>query len=253
MHIIISPAKKQDFNHPFDVANASTPLFQKKATALVKTLKNYTTKQLSERLHISQSLAELNYERFQNFESIPSTNTLQSPAIFAYQGDTYQGLQAKTFSQKELIYAQDHLHILSGLYGILRPLDLIQPYRLEMGTKNIGDPDLYSYWKEEALKYFQHQNISQLINLASDEYSKLITKASKNTMKIVNITFLQDKEGVLKNIGLFAKKARGQLASFILKNQLSQTKDITTFNQDGYAYQPELSNDSSLVFVREAN
>lgn len=248
---MISPAKKQRFDSAVSHVKTSCPMFQKEVMQLVRMLQKYSPQQLSKLMGISEKLAELNVERFQSFDAEPNLDTLQCAAIFAYQGDTYKGLQAESFSSKNLAYAQQHLLILSGLYGVLRPLDCMQPYRLEMGTRGFMQSDLYTFWGETVVGYLKTQQVRQIVNLASDEYAQLLKRVPSAGFEIVDVTFLQDKSGELKNIGLHSKKARGQMAAFMVKNEISQIASLKAFDAAGYQYQSSLSNAHQLVFVRE--
>ncbi len=249
MHIVISPAKKQDFSKVQKSA-VTRPVFEEKAYDLVIKLKSYSVDELGELLKISPKLAQLNFDRFYQYVSDVDSAHTKGEAIFAYAGDTYQGLDAHSFSDIELSYAQQHMYILSGLYGILRPLDLMQPYRLEMGTKELIKGGLHQYWKETIADYLNKAEVLSIVNLASDEYGQLLVRNSRLKADIFNVQFYQDKPEGLKNIGLMSKKARGQMAAFIVKQQCKTLKDLIKFSGSGYKFKPSLSSGDKLVFVR---
>lgn len=204
---------------------------------------------------ISPKLAQLNYDRFQNWQ-LPFSPENAKQAVFAFSGDVYQGLEANTLSENQLGYSQEHLRILSGLYGVLKPLDLIQPYRLEMGTKlPVGrEKDLYAFWKqiitskiEEAL-FESGSNI--LVNLASNEYLKSID-IKKLGAGIITPEFKDKKNGAYKMISFFAKKVRGLMTRYIIENEISNTEDLKAFVSGGYMYNAHLSEGNKLVFTRD--
>ncbi len=255
MLIILSPAKTMGNNIKLPkTLNYTIPEHIAKSKELISLLKKYTINDLGKLMRINPKLAQLNYERFQNWE-LPFTIKNSYPAIFSYFGEVYNGLNPKTFTVEELAYAQTHLRILSGLYGVEKPLDLIQPYRLEMGLKISLDKykDLYTFWKDditnsikEALKQ-QGDNI--LINLASNEYYKAIKK-SEQEIKVINPVFKEFKNGKAKIVTMYTKKARGMLARYIIKNQLKAPEHLKTFEEDGYYYNEALSQEETIVFTR---
>ena len=254
MLLIISPAKKLDFS-PVEIRNKlSNPIFQKDASNLAEVASKLSKSELGQLMSISEKLADLNFKRFQNFKTNPEKISSKA-AAFAFNGDTYNGLNISEFSELDLKFSQKHLRILSGLYGLLRPLDIIQPYRLEMGShlKNKRGDDLYHYWSNTIskhinldLKEFKNQKI---INLASLEYSKVINK------KIVyadSPQFLEERNGDLKNISFFSKKARGSMARFIIKNKIIDHSEINNFNYDRYSFNSSLSSELKPVFTRKS-
>lgn len=174
----------------------------------------------------------------------------KNPAVFAYTGDTYQGLNVKTFSEEDLEYAQHHLSIISGLYGVLRPLDLIQPYRLEMSTKRFMDINLYAFWSGAITEYFNQHADGCVINLASQEYSTVINRSILKK-KLIDVIFYQRRNGGLKTIGLLAKKARGCMAAFIIKHRITSLNELIRFSEDGYIFQPDQSTPNILTFIQE--
>lgn len=247
MYVIISPAKQLNFTDVVDDLATTQPLFHSETANIIKHLQTLSVDDVKKLMGISDALAQLNFDRFQRFEHNMQFNS--KPALFAFVGDTYKGLKAQSFSAEDVDYAQTHLGILSGLYGVLRPLDSMQPYRLEMGSKQFMQQDLYSYWKPSVTKYLNNIKDEVLVNLASKEYSSVID-FSKLKKLLVNVTFLQERQGVLKNIGLMSKRARGMMAAFIIKNKLHSVEDLLNFEEDGYEYDLESSAENNLVFIK---
>ncbi len=254
MLAIISPAKKLDFeSEPITDAHTQ-PILLKDAEVLAKKAKKLKRADLKSMMGISDKLADLNYRRFQEFQ--PPFNLANArQAALSFAGDTYVGLDAPTLKKKDLEYAQDHLRILSGLYGVLRPLDLIQPYRLEMGTKFAvnGKEDLYDFWDNrvtdalnEATKDHKDRRI---INLASNEYAKVVQPKNLEG-GIVNPVFKEVKDGKARTLGLFAKRARGMMARYMIVNRVETEKKLKAFNDGGYKFQPDQSDDTTWVFTR---
>ena len=247
MKIIISPAKKLNENKVL-LSNTSKVIFEKEANILIKQLQSYSVVDLKKIMKISDNLSKLNYERFQNFD-LNSEDS--APAVLLFKGDVYKGLQADNFSEDTLKYTQKKLRILSGLYGILRPLDRIYPYRLEMGTSLVNDrgSDLYSFWgdmvKNSLLSEMDKDEC--LINLASNEYSKVLSLKSFDR-KVITPVFKDFKNGKLKVISFFAKRARGEMANFILSNKIVKISDLKNFEYEGYRYSNEINN--QLLFTR---
>ena len=233
MKLIISPAKTLDFETPAKTKKSSEPKFEKEVLQLVKKMHGYSQKQLAKMMDLSEKLAKLNYERFEVWSSAP-----QKQAILAYMGDVYTGLDAKSFSEKDFDFAQKHLRIISGLYGLLKPLDLIKPYRLEMSTP-IG---LYDFWGNKLTKELGDDIV---INLASSEYSSAVKP--KN---LITANFYEIKNGKSKMIGLFAKKARGMMARYIIQNQITEPEKIKKFTDGGYKFDKGSSNDKTYNFIR---
>ena len=247
MKIIISPAKKLNENKVL-LSNTSKVIFEKEANILIKQLQSYSVVDLKKIMKISDNLSKLNYDRFQNFD-LNSEDS--APAVLLFKGDVYKGLQADNFSEDTLKYAQKKLRILSGLYGILRPLDRIYPYRLEMGTSLVNDrgSDLYSFWGDRVKNSLLSEMDKDecLINLASNEYSKVLSLKSFDR-KVITPVFKDFKNGQLKVISFFAKRARGEMANFILSNRIVQVSDLKNFEYDGYRYSDEINN--QLLFTR---
>lgn len=255
MLVVVSPAKKLNFDDlaPFDTY--SQPEFLDHTEELVEDARKLTRADLSRLMKISDSLADLNYQRFQAF-SQPFDLGNAKQAALAFNGDTYIGLDATSLTEEDFAFAQDHLRILSGLYGLLRPLDLMQPYRLEMGTRlqNKRGADLYAFWGDiitEAVNdtLAGHKN-QTLINCASNEYFKSV-RPKKLKGQVITPVFKEIKAGQAKVLGMFAKRARGAMARFVIENRLETPDGIKDFTTDGYQYRPDLSTDSDWVFTRE--
>ena len=254
MLVVISPAKRLDWAER-DV-NVTQPDFQDDAVRLAKTARNLTLGKLKSLMDLSDDLARLNRDRFNAFEEAPNSD-LTRPAALAFAGDTYQGLEADSLDADEMAWAQDHLRILSGLYGVLRPLDAIQPYRLEMGSrlKTRRGANLYDYWRDGPAKALNAQAEANgsdvLINCASQEYFGAVSlKALK--IPVVTPQFMEDKgdgKGP-KIVSFFAKKARGAMARFIVQNRLKDADAIRDFDSGGYAWQADGSTDERPLFVR---
>ena len=252
MKIVISPAKSLNFEKELPTNRFSEPKFLKEATTIQKTLKKKKPKQLMELMDISDKLAELNWQRNQDWQT-PFTTENARPAVYAFDGDVYQGLDVYTLPEDKLDVLQDKLLILSGLYGLLQPLDLIQPYRLEMGTSlPIGkNKNLYEFWKKTITKQLNSelQKDELFINLASNEYfSAVDAKALK--VPVITPEFKDYKDGKLKMISFFAKKARGLMVRYIIDTNAETIEDLKAFNYEGYAFDANLSSGNKLVFTR---
>ena len=252
MLVVIPPAKRLDWAER-DVT-ATEPAFHDDAIRLAKTARNLTLGDLQKLMDISPDLARLNRDRFRAFDENPGANVTR-PAALAFAGDTYQGLEATSLDADELAWAQDHLRILSGLYGVLRPLDRIQAYRLEMGSKlkTRRGKSLYDYWRDQLSKALNAQakevGTQVLVNCASQEYFGAVApKALK--LRIVTPVFLEDKAGTPKVVSFFAKKARGAMARYIVQNRLTDPEGIPEFDTGGYAYRADLSEPDKPVFIR---
>jgi len=255
MFIIISPAKTLDFESPIPTTSATHIRFPDASATLVEQLKKLTPSDLSTLMSISPQLSHLNHHRFQIWQ-FPFNNEQSRSALFAFKGDVYTGIDATSLKEKDLDYSQERLRMLSGLYGLLRPLDAILPYRLEMGTKfkNDGGKNLYEFWGDgitQLLKQdMEESNQTVLVNLASNEYFKSIKKKALNK-RIVTPVFKDLKNGQYKVISFYAKKARGLMTRFIIQNQLENPDDLTGFSEAGYYFHPDLSKKDQPVFVRD--
>jgi cytoplasmic iron level regulating protein YaaA (DUF328/UPF0246 family) len=253
MLITISPAKSLDFE-PVSVT-PTEPVFQDDAVRLAKTMRGQTLTQLKSLMGLSDDLARLNRDRFKAFAATPDPKTVK-PAALAFNGDTYQGLEAKTLSPDDLAWAQDHLCILSGLYGVLRPLDAIQPYRLEMGSrlKTRRGRNLYDYWGNTIAKALNNQAESLqtgvLVNCASQEYFGAADHKAL-TLNVITPQFLEVKDDHPRMVSFFAKRARGAMARYIIENRLTDANDIKGFDVGGYAYDAALSTPEKPVFTRD--
>jgi len=254
MLIVISPAKTLNMEVPAPSDFYTTPQYLEKSQQIINTIKKKNIKKLEELMGISTQLAQLNYERFQKWH-YPYTPYEAKQAVFAFRGDVYTGIDIDTFSTEQLVYTQDHLRILSGLYGVLKPMDLILPYRLEMGTHlSVGrKKNLYEFWDhlitDDVKKAITSQNDDILINLASNEYYKSIDKKKLNA-QIITPVFKDFKNGQYKMISFFAKKARGMMSRFILQNKLTKVEDLKHFEEEGYFFNDKLSTETSPTFTR---
>ncbi len=253
MKIFISPAKSLDFESQSSIKDATQPYFENEIIRISEVLKKKSVQSLAKLLNISNDLAHLNYQRYQNF-AWPTQNGESKQALFAFTGDVYRGIDSQTLTDKQVNRLQSHLIILSGLYGVLRPLDLILPYRLEMGTKiKIGhSPNLYAFWKNKITPKLADE-VSEndlLVNLASVEYAKVIDfKKLKGTL--ITPIFKDFKNGQLKVIQFFAKKARGMMVRYLSQTKNPDLDYILQFNAEGYAYSPKDSeNQLTPVFIR---
>ena len=252
MLVVISPAKKLDENCNKNIVSRFTiPPYLENSNKIVKSLRKYSAKKLAELMNISEKISLLNYERYIKW-SLPFNKKNSHPALLLFQGDVYKGISVDDFKKEDFLFAQNSLRILSGLYGILKPLDLIQPYRLEMGTQlKVGKHrDLYDFWGDDITKAInKDKNSDYLINLASVEYFKSINK-EKLKSKLINIIFKEKRNDSYKIIGIHAKKARGLMSRYIIKNKISNPLDIKKFKKENYSYNKNLSSDSDWIFTR---
>ena len=248
MKIIISPAKKLS-DKKLPLKDVSELQFSNEAKYLVKELKNYKVNDIKKLMGLSDNLAQLNYERFQQWD----LNSDQvNAAIYMFQGDVYQGLKAETFTANEIDFAQENLRILSGLYGLLKPLDLIFPYRLEMGTKikTQKGKNLYDFWRDKLSKSLisEMKSTEVLVNLASNEYSKVL-KLNDFPNPVITPIFKDYKNGKLKVISFYAKRARGEMCNFIIKNKITNTKNLKIFSNLDYKFSDE-NDKGEILFTR---
>ncbi|MES9854375.1 MAG: peroxide stress protein YaaA [Candidatus Thiodiazotropha sp. L084R] len=254
MLIAISPAKTLDYETPPVTRTHTKPKFLKESRQLIDNLRDYSALDLAELMKLSMKLSELNFDRYHDWKT-PFNLKNAKQAALAMKGDVYTGLDAESLDEKGFEFAQTHLRILSGLYGVMKPLDLMQPYRLEMGTKlpNEHGKDLYAFWGEtitQAInKDLKTQGDDILINLASNEYFKSI-KPKLVKGRIITPQFKEKKNGSYRMIGIFAKKARGMMSRFIIDNRLSDPQNIKDFDVDGYRYNKQHSKDDQWVFTR---
>ncbi len=253
MLTIISPAKTLD-DSPKESSVHTLPRLLPQTKALVGIMKKKKPGDLMSLMDISEKLAILNYQRYKQF-SYDYTQENSNIAVYTFKGEVYLGLKAEQLSENEITYAQDHLRILSGLYGVLRPLDLMQEYRLEMGIslENKQGKNLYAFWGDKITKLLNDDlkqiNSKYLINLASNEYFKAVVK-KKLKATIIDINFLEDKNGKRTFVSFNAKKARGIMASYIIRNKCQSPDDLKQFSEEGYLFDIETSNAESFTFVK---
>ena len=253
MLVVISPAKSLDMT-PVQIS-ATAPAFQDDALRLAKTARGLSLGDLKSLMAISDDLARLNRDRFAAFAADPAPEAVK-PAALAFNGDTYQGLEAKTLSADDLHWAQDHLGILSGLYGLLRPLDAIQPYRLEMGSKlkTRRGASLYEYWGDTIAKALNARaadvGTDLLVNCASQEYFGAVDRKALK-LRVITPSFMEVKDDKPRIVSFFAKRARGAMARFIVENRLTAAEAIKDFTSGGYAYDADLSDGDTWAFVRD--
>jgi cytoplasmic iron level regulating protein YaaA (DUF328/UPF0246 family) len=254
MIITLSPSKGQDFETPGLSKTYTKPADIKDSALLIKELRKIKNKKLQEMMAISENIASLNVERYKKFKT-PFTTKNAKQAIFAFKGDVYSGLALDEFTDDDYAYAQDHLRILSGLYGCLRPMDLIQPYRLEMKTrlKNDRGENLYQFWDDRITrslnKELKMQREPLLVNLASNEYFKSV-KPKLLEGRLLNINFKETKDGKTRVVAIFAKRARGMMADYIIRHRIEKPEDLKKFNLGGYKFNKVLSDDKQWTFER---
>jgi cytoplasmic iron level regulating protein YaaA (DUF328/UPF0246 family) len=251
---LLSPAKSIDCNIEIPDFDFTYPTFHKEATDLAKKLSKKSTQQLAELFHVSENIASLNFERFQNFELLEKPSSQNLPAGYIFTGEVYKGLNMHCLDDKYWSEAQDKIRILSGLYGLLKPFDLIYPYRLEMGTKwavNSKTKNLYEFWGEKVLKHLEKEMSKDeiIVNLASNEYFKVLPKKSIKR-KVITPVFKEFKNGSYKIIMMYAKHARGAMARYIIENQVQNLQHLKAYDEDGYRFQESLSTDEEWVFTR---
>ncbi len=255
MLAIISPAKTLDFESPLATKKHSLPQFTRESTELIRTLRRYPPAKISSLMKISDKLAELNHRRYAEWTA-EFSNEVSRPAILAFKGDVYIGLQGQTLKERDHTWAQKHLRILSGLHGLLRPLDRIRPYRLEMGTrlKTNKGTSLYDFWGDKVTQALNQAIAEQrqplLINLASNEYYKVLHSDAIDA-RIINVSFRDWKNGQFKFLSFFAKKARGLMTRYMIDKRVSSLKALQQFDYDGYGYNNVLSEGDNWVFTRK--
>ena len=249
MLAVISPSKTQDFSSSnVDVFTKMRQIEQ--SQILIDLLKTKTQGEIASLMSISDKLSKLNFDRFKTF-STPFTLNNAKQALLAFKGDVYNGIDAPSLSSQDLDFAQSCVRMLSGLYGVIRPLDLIQPYRLEMGTRLENDKgkNLYEFWGDQISQILNEDESSVIINLASNEYFKGIDKKSLNA-KIINIAFKEFKGDTYKIIGIYAKRARGLMVNYMIKNRITKSDDLKNFNVEDYKFRQDMSDESTWVFTR---
>jgi len=256
MIIVLSPAKTLDFDSPLPTDKHTKPRFQSDARKLVEILRGKSEKEIAALMNLSPKLTKLNAERYRDFSDRATANNAR-PALLAFKGDVYQGLQAEQFDARDLNYAQDHLRILSGLYGVLRPLDLMQPYRLEMGTSlaNEAGKDLYAFWGDRITRALNEELAAQkpkaLINLASNEYFGAVNEDLLDGRIVTPVFKDRAKNGDYRVLSFFAKRARGMMAAWIIRERIDTLKGLTDFAEEGYRYSEEQSAPDRPVFLRD--
>lgn len=254
MKIILSPAKSLDFSHPAPTDSFSQADFLTDSASLIEQLQDFSPEQISKLMGISEKLGELNYQRYQDW-SLPLTPDNAKQSLFTFTGDVYQGLEADSLSNDDIAFAQQHLRILSGLYGLLKPLDLMLPYRLEMGTKlsNTRGKNLYDFWGKQLTDALNKELESEanpvLINLASNEYSKAV-HLKKLAAEVITPVFKDEKNGQYKIISFYAKKARGLMARYIINHRITDPEAIKDFDLSGYCFSRDLTQGNQWVFIR---
>ena len=252
MLILLSPAKQLDFDRSREDLSATTPPLLERTRTLAKTTKTLSASDLKSLMGLSDDLARLNRERFKAFDP---DETGGQPAALAFNGEVYRGFDAQSLSKDDLEWAQDHVRILSGLYGALRPLDAIQPYRLEMGTRLRTDEgnNLYEFWNGDIRAHLENALESHdqktIVNLASNEYSRA-ARLKHIDARVISVDFKEEKDGCLRALMVYAKKARGMMARWIVENRITDPAKLTAFNMDGYRYDREGSSETTLLFTR---
>jgi cytoplasmic iron level regulating protein YaaA (DUF328/UPF0246 family) len=251
MLVVVSPAKKMNMD-PVEGIEATRPAFQAEANDLAQVAQGLSVDDLQKLMKISENLAKLNRDRFDDFGEME-----EKPAAFAFAGDTYQGLEAASLDADEMAWAQEHFRILSGLYGVLRPLDAIEPYRLEMGSrlKTEKGKTLYDYWGDKIAKALKAQadevKTDTLVNCASQEYFGAVDLEALG-LRVITPVFMEDKPGGPKIVSFYAKKARGAMARYIIQHRLTDPEALTEFDTGGYSFRADLSETDKPVFVRAA-
>ena len=256
MLIVLSPAKTLDFESPIKVNKTTEPDFIARSAELVSTLRTMPPAEIGSLMSISDSLAQLNVARYASW-SKKFTSDNSRPAMLAFDGDVYEGLDARSLNTRQLDWAQKHLRILSGLYGVLRPLDLMQPYRLEMGTRltTKRGKDLYAFWGDEITQAINASlkaaNAAALVNLASEEYFKSV-KPAKLDHPVITPVFEEWKGGGYKIVSFFAKRARGLMTRYAIEHKLTNPEQLKEFDSEGYAFDAKVSNETRWIFRRRA-
>jgi|TARA_B110000438_G_scaffold61342_1_gene61604 hypothetical protein len=255
MLIVLSPAKTLDYSVD-PKSNHTAPQFLSQSSKLIKTLKDKEPKDIASLMGLSDKLATLNFDRYQSWKAAKSVSSDAKPSMLVFKGDVYQGLSAEDFNAKQIKFAQKHLRILSGLYGILRPMDVIKPYRLEMGTKlqTSKGKNLYEFWgnsvQENVISDLASQKSDLLINLASKEYFSVLGKMPEY-INVVSPVFKDFKNGKHKIISFYAKRARGLMAKWIIENNIRDFEKLSKFNLDGYYFSKKDSSATEPVFLRD--
>jgi len=255
MIIVLSPSKTLDYETEPQTTTYTQPEFLADAETLVDILREFSVEELGELMDISENLSELNWQRYQDW-STPFDPDNAKQALLAFKGDVYTDFRLDAYGEDDFRFAQKHIRTLSGLYGVLRPLDLMQPYRLEMGTRlvNPRGPNLYAYWGDRIAKKLGEaldaQGDDVLLNLASNEYFKSVQTDALGG-RVVDVRFLENKSGDYKIISFYAKRARGTMSDWIVRNRITDVEDVSGFDEDGYYFDPERTTDDEFVFLRD--
>jgi uncharacterized protein len=254
MLILLSPSKNQNFNTSSNCESFSIPIYLKEAGELIELLRSYSESELSDLLKTNTKLTRQNFDRLFMWK-LPFDKSNAKSSVLAFDGEVFRGLHAADFNAGDMEHAQQHLRIFSGLYGILRPLDLIQPYRLEVSSKlsNPSGNDLYPFWRKKVTQHItetiKNAGHSCILNLASAEYFKM-TDIKKLTVPVISPEFYEDKSGKLRSVVIYTKRARGLMTRFVIKNSISNQDELQAFNEEGYWFNPTLSTPEKPVFVR---
>jgi len=257
MLFLLSPAKALDYDTPAHVTSHTQPLFTRQSAELIEVLKTQSPQQISQLMKLSDKLSGLNVARYEVWSPKFTANNSKQAAL-AFNGDVYEGLNAKTLGESDLQWAQAHVCILSGLYGVLRPLDWMQPYRLEMGTAlaTARGKNLYQFWGSEIANYLNERAAADaspvVVNLASEEYFKVVDRKALKP-RVVTCVFQELKAGQYKIISFMAKRARGLMVRYAIENKLSSVKKLESFNLEGYDFSPDVSEPDRLVFRRQSS
>jgi len=254
MLFLLSPAKKLDYDSALPTKLHTQPLFVKDAQKLIGVLKTKSEADIASLMDLSPALSKLNAQRYAAWKPVFNESNSRQ-AVLAFNGDVYEGLEASSLSESQLKWAQDHVAILSGLYGVLRPLDLMQPYRLEMGTAgaNPGGKNLYEFWSDKITPYLNERLAADkdpiIVNLASEEYFKSVNSKTLNA-RVIQCVFQDGKNGAWKVISFHAKRARGLMARFAIQHKITKPQALQQFDLEGYAFAPDVSTEDKLVFRR---
>lgn len=257
MLMVISPAKTLDYETPPITERFTLPQHLDHSQQLIELLRDYSPAQISELMHLSDKLAALNVARYGSWTAEFTPDSAKQ-ALLAFKGDVYTGLNVDDFTDDDLLFAQQHLRMLSGLYGLLRPLDLMQPYRLEMGTKlvNPRGKDLYAFWGERISDWLnealREQGDDVLLNLASNEYFSSVRRKALNA-RVIDVDFKDMKNGQYKIISFYAKKARGLMARWVIKERIAKPEQLSAFDYEGYRFSADDSSANHLVFLRDTD
>lgn len=251
MKILLSPAKMLNESSKFPDMEYSIPTFIKQAEVLAKGMKKWQITDFEKKMHLSNSLAELNYYRFQNWVSPAKKSEQRRPAIFTFNGEVYKGFDILSLPQKDYQAMNEQIAILSGLYGFLKPLDWISPYRLEMGTKAqfSKNSNLYDFWGNSIIDLLNKTENEVIINLASSEYNK-VAKLKQAKVRVITPIFKDLKNGEYKTVMMYAKHQRGKMARFIIQNKTSNVEDYQSYSENNYLFNKSMSNESEWVFTR---